>query len=214
MTLDKTDIINITVFTNAGGIIVPVLFGAFFLNEKIDLPDILSCILLTIVVIIPLFSKKNNKKTSFLGYFLCVLLFFEAGAATVVYKLYAIAKNVADTNVFCFWCNFIMLIYLIPTSLKNGKNQIIEEFVKTSPKAYFRAVLSVICLTSTTLFGILALEKISITVYTLTTGSLGLIFSTVFSQIIFSEKITKRTALFMLLSIVAIILNDRVEANS
>lgn len=206
--LDKTAIVNITVFSGAGSIVIPFFYGVIFLNEKVGVFKIISLVLLIIVILLPFLTPDvPNKKTELKGYIYCVILFFISGPVTVLYKVYALEPNVLNTNVLCFWGNVFMLPFMLFNALKGNIYQLIDDIKIMSPKSYALAVITVIFSNLTTLLGIFILKEVNITVYTLLNSPLSLVFTAALSRIIFSEKITKQTALSIVLSIAAIVCN-------
>lgn len=208
LALDKTDVVNTTMFSSAGTIAIPFLFGTFFLKETVDIFEIMTFFILLAVVLIPLFEKKNkSSKNSFLGYIYCVILFLTSGFSTVILKLYSLAPNVLNTNVFCFWANVFMLPVALFIALKDDPAKLKEDLKITKPLSYALVVLTVVMQNLGTVLGVFVLKKFDITLYTLLNIPTALVLTALISSWLFFEKITKKTALSICLSILGIILS-------
>lgn len=204
----KADLTSIAVFSGAGGVIIPIVFGVFFLGENMSVFKIIAVVLLLIVVILPIFENTGVGKKSLEGYIFCLLTFTDAGVTSVICKLYAINPNVLDDKIFCFWTNIIILPFVIAMTLKmNGAKTFILEARQIKIKTYLCALLTMLIGSVGTLLTLFVFIDIDAVVSTITSSSTVLICTALFARIFFKEKITPRTVFSVALSIAAIILN-------
>lgn len=209
--LEKTSVINITVSNNSGAIIIPVLYGALFLSEKISAFKIMAVILLILAVCVPLKNKRHaeygNKKSGSAP-LLCGILFVLSGMATVLYKLYASDVRVLSENLFCFWANVIMIPMLLGTIfLKNSRYEMADGLKKIKFKAYILAFMSCLFNGAVPLMSMAALKEIDIGIYTVVSNSFLLIFAVFLSGIMLKENIGKPAVLSVILSVLAVMFN-------
>jgi len=208
LALQKTNIASIAVFAGAGSIVVPTIFGTFFLNEHTSVCKWIAVLLLLIVISMPLFNKNQHKKTGIHGYIYCLLLFIDGGLSTIICKLYALNPNVMGNDVFCFWTNVLIIPFAIIMVLKSGGFGIFLSDAKSlSKKTYFYAISALLFGNMLTLSSMYILKYINTVVYTILTSSLSLPSVALFSRIFFKEKITANIIVSIILSIVAIILS-------
>lgn len=208
LALDKTDVATIAMFSSAGSIIIPFVFGIIFLNEQVNVFKILTFFLFLAVILMPLFEKnKSDRKNSFWGYIYCIFLFLASGGSTVLFKLYALAENVLSTNIFCFWTNAYMLPVAILISLKSNPKELISDALKITPLSYIFVVLTVLFSNVSSVLQVFILKDVDITLFTLLNSPTALVLTAFMSWALFSEKITKKMALSILLSILGIILS-------
>lgn len=208
LALDKTDVATIAMFGSAGSIIIPFVFGIIFLNEQVSVFKILTFFLFLTVILMPLFEKnKSDRKNSFLGYTYCIFLFLASGSSTVLFKLYALAENVLSTNIFCFWTNAFMLPVAILIALKSNPKELINDALKIKPLSYAFVVLTVLFSNISSVLQVFILKDVDITLFTLLNSPTALVLTAFISWGLFSEKITKKMALSILLSILGIILS-------
>ena len=204
----QIDIAKMAVFSGAGGIIMPIVFGAFFLHEQTSLYKWIAVLLLLIVISIPLFDKTEHKKGSLKGYLLCLLLFFDSGISVIICKLYALNPNVLGENVFCFWTNVFIVPFAWIIILKtNGMKVFTTDVKMLAKKTYLFGVSTVVLGNSSTLISMYVLKYVNVVVYTILTSSLSLISVAIFSRVFFKQKITASITISIVLSIMAIVLN-------
>jgi len=206
LALDKTDVATIAVFSGAGIILIPFLYGTLLLNEQVSIFKIITLFLLIAVIILPLFEKRaSEKKKSYIGYAYCIIIFLVSGGTTVLLKLYALNENVLDTNVFCFWTNVIMFPIMLTVALYSNPRQFIPDAKKIKPLSYAIAITTVVLSNLSAILQVFVLKDIDITLFTLLNSPVALVLTAILSWLVFSEKITKQMALSIILSITAII---------
>lgn len=83
-----------TMFLMLGGMLLPYLFGVFFLNEKLSPARILGMLLMIIALILPcLDGKKTGKRQPPLFWALCALVFVLNGFVSIISKLHQVSAS-------------------------------------------------------------------------------------------------------------------------
>mgnify|MGYP004523951939 CR=1 FL=1 len=208
--MGRTSVINITVSNNSGAIIIPVLYGVLFLNEKVSAFKA-AVILLVWAVCVPLKDAGRlvrRREKSGAAAILCVVLFVISGLVTVLYKIYASDSRVLSENMFCFWANVIMVPMLLGTIFfQNRRNEIADGLKKIKGKAYILAFMSCLFNGAVPLLSMAALKEINMGLYTVVSNSFLLIFAVLMSGIMLKEHINKSAVLSVALSLSAVMLN-------
>ena len=198
--MGRTSVINITVSNNSGAIIIPVLYGVLFLNEKVSAFKAAAVILLVLAVCVPLkdtgrLGRRREKSVI-------------SGLVTVLYKIYASDSRVLSENMFCFWANVIMVPMLLGTIFfQNSRNEIADGLKKIKGKAYILAFMSCLFNGAVPLLSMAALKEINMGLYTVVSNSFLLIFAVLMSGIMLKEHINKSAVLSVVLSLSAVMLN-------
>lgn len=205
--MERMDVATVGVFSGAGAMVFPFLFGILFLNEKVSVFKVISFFLLLFVVAKPMFCKKQEEKGNWKGYLFCLCLFFQCGVSAMFGKIYAMAQNVAPNQVLCFWANVLMLPFVLFLIFSTERYSFIHSAKQLKWTAYLFAVLSIVVSNGSTLLELFILKSVNITLYTLLKNPILLILTAFLSRICYREKITGETALNIGLSIVALILN-------
>ena len=209
--MSRTSVINITVSNNSGAIIIPVLYGVLFLNEKVSAFKAAAVILLVWAVCVPLKDTGRlgrRREKSGAAAILCVVLFVISGLVTVLYKIYASDSRALSENMFCFWANVIMVPMLLGTIFfQNSRNEIADGLKKIKGKAYILAFMSCLFNGAVPLLSMAALKEINMGLYTVVSNSFLLIFAVLMSGIMLKEHINKSAVLSVVLSLSAVMLN-------
>ena len=208
--MGRTSVISITVSNNSGAIIIPVLYGVLFLNEKVSAFKAAAVILLVLAVCVPLkdTGRLGRREKSGAAAILCVVLFVISGLVTVLYKIYASDSRVLSENMFCFWANVIMVPMLLGTIFfQNSRNEIADGLKKIKGKAYILAFMSCLFNGAVPLLSMAALKEINMGLYTVVSNSFLLIFAVLMSGIMLKEHINKSAVLSVALSLSAVMLN-------
>lgn len=205
--LNHTDVIKFSVFTGAGCIVIPFLYGIIFSGDHVSALKTVSALLLIFVIILPVFEKGGRHISGPKEYILLMLSFIQAGIVVVFYKIYGQDTRVLSDNMLCMWTNILIIPFVAAFAMKTvGIKQLGRDFKKTGLVPILIALGIILIAAVVSLWEIAALKQINITVYTIFKNSLGLIFTAVLSAIFFKEKITPAVALSIALSIAAIVL--------
>lgn len=179
-----------TLFLMTGGMIVPFIWGACFLDENISLMQIGGIILITGSIIL---SSAENKKTGLGIIALCILVFFLNGASSVVSKLHQMETHFSTigTYDYMFWANAFSLVLsflLLPVAKSTQKT-------KVSPGALVIAFAAAITNGIASYFNLMGAVNLPATVlYPLVTGG-TMVFSFLMEVVFFKEKLTLKNLL-------------------
>jgi drug/metabolite transporter (DMT)-like permease len=183
--------------------IIPILFGIFIFNENIGICKLIGIIIALLAVYFT--SKKENGEAKISNFTLPILLFLGAGiidtSMNYIQRYYVKEEETNMFTSFTFIFAFIFgLLYLFKKSFKQ-KNKI-----------HYKSILAGFILGIPNYFSMFYLIKAlqnknieSATIFTLI--NIGVILlTTVYSLIIFKEKIKKQNFIGILLAIVAVLL--------
>lgn len=94
-------------FLMLGGMLLPYLFGVFYLNEPVSVYRIIGVVLLAVSMIFPVLSKDRRGGIVFV--ILCLTVFILNGGVSITSKLHQINESYAScgTTTFVFLTNFI-----------------------------------------------------------------------------------------------------------
>jgi len=206
--MDYADIVTISVYASAGAIVIPFLFGVLFFKEEVSICKIISFFLLLLIVILPLLKREGKERMNFFGYFYSMMLFLEAGGSVMLIKFYSRAESVMNNNVLCFWANVLMLPFVLVMALKTERHSLLYSIKQLSRSTYAVAALSVVVSNASTLLSMYVVGKINLTVYTLLQNPLSLILTALCSWLFFKEKINRQVAFNIVVSMIALLLNN------
>jgi len=112
----------LSLFTLAGCLVIPSVFGIVFLNEEVKITDVIAIIIILISFTVnsaeDIFVKKpeaNNEKPKAFFWVLCIITFFGNGLVSVVSKLHVISGNAVPTYDFLVCAS--TLRFLISSSI-------------------------------------------------------------------------------------------------
>ena len=204
---DVADLVYITIFSGAGGMIIPFVFEYILGRENFSPIQILAVVIRMIAVILPFFAgykTKENKKGAF---FICWILFLVMGVSTIVPKLYSEAPYALGDSSFCFWTNIFLVPFIAVLAIKkSGAKNIIKDIRSISFRDYVYIALSAITGNIGTLLLIVVLRGMSATVYTIISSPLSMAMTALVSVLMFKEKQTRVSYLCIALSILAVVL--------
>lgn len=109
MAFDITDLVYITLFSGAGGMIIPFLFELFTGRESFSAMQIFAVIIRLIAIILPIFAEGKNAENKKGAFLICWILFVVTGISTVLPKLYSEETAALGDNTFCFWTNIMFI---------------------------------------------------------------------------------------------------------
>ena len=200
-----------TLFIMIGGMLIPFLYGAIFLNEQISAWKIVGMVLLITSLLLPVFKNdKNENKSPKLLFVLGLLIFVLNGLVGVFSKTHQISQNALPTLEFGFWVSAInavsvaiaVVIYII---INKGKVSFKKDLGKMIDK-WWIVVLFALVSQAGGVFQLFAATTIDAAVlYPLVAGG-TMVASTIFSGLLFKEKLNKLLTLCLILSVFSSIL--------
>ncbi len=185
------DLITLSFSQSCGSMIIPVLFGILFLNERTSLLFWISAALMAAAVLLPILMKgKPKERGTVIGYICCVILFFAGGMYLVLLKLFQNSSNVTNENAYCFLMNVVMFVVTTAGFLILSKRQssVKTELQKFTPKHIAYVVVSAAASNSSTLLSFVVMQGMSIALMTILGTSLGILITAFLSVIVFKER--------------------------
>ena len=198
-----------TLFLMLGGMIVPFIAGAAFLDEQVKIPYIIATVLLGGALVLPVFDKgerqAQSKKTFLLFLAFCFVVFLLNGANSTIGKFHQVDESKAvGTTDFLILKGFfgvgISGILLLFCKEENKYKRLVSKSTLIGSAGF-----AVVNVAATLLQLYCAITVDSCLMYPLVTGGV-LVFTPVLSRCIFKEKITALVAAEILVSVVATVL--------
>ena len=105
-----------SLFNVAGGMSVAYFFGITYFSEPIKVLHIIGVILILLALVVPIITdKQEHKKSDWLFYLLCVLVFFANGFFGVVNKIHIVSNEGLSIKEYLFYVYlFIFVLSFIP----------------------------------------------------------------------------------------------------
>lgn len=192
-----------TLYLMVGGMIVPYIFGLFFLNEPFTAARFIAIILVTLGVT---FSNRqpDKSKTKMLVLLLYIAVFLFNGCTSVISKLHQITTSFETVGVFDFiiWANIFRfaiagIMFLLT---KKGDTANIQK------KSVGLIALSAVFCSLAFIFQLISAAKLPATVlFPFMTGG-TIIFSALCGKLFFKENFTKNSIIGIVLCFIGTLL--------
>lgn len=204
--MEHTDVVNITLFSNAGGVIWPSLYGVFFLSEEMSLKLFLGVILVLVSILIPyLVEKKEGANLRGIGF--CLLLFLTGGISTILQKCYTMSPNTLSNSVFFFYTNVFMIPFILLILKKQMPlKEAFRAIAVTDKKAMIPITAMVLLSNTASLLSVYIIGHMDLSVYSIAVPSGNIIVTALFARLMFREKLDAVRILCMILAIIAVVL--------
>ena len=207
LSFDLIDLVYRVLCAGAGGMIVPFVFEIVTGMEQFSWVRFAAVFIRVVAIILPLFFIERTKKIGKTAFFVCAFMFLEAGASTIIPKLYGQTAAPLSNAVFCFWANVFMIPLIVMFSvLRIGVKNISSDIRCIKPKSYGYLLLNATIGNCGTLFSLASLRLLSATFYTIVSSTLSLAFTAAVSVLVFREKQTVASYISIVLSVIAIVL--------
>lgn len=184
-----------TVFLMAGGMILPYIWGLFFLNEEASLLRTIGLLMIVAAMII---TDADGGKMKLKTTLMCLAVFIMNGFTSIISKEHQISEGAVSELDFIVICNFVMAIscFLVSRLYKVNKSKQKKMY---SPKSIFIIFLVAMVNGIGFFFQLKGAENIDASVlYPVITGG-TVIFTAVAGWIFFKEKITVKLATGLIL---------------
>lgn len=210
------DISSVTAVKSACSLITTSVVGCLLFNENITPVNILRVVMmLSVIILIFVDVKKNSaqpteqKRQNTAAFFFIVIILIAATSGSVILmKYYTITPNVASNNSFFFFVNVLLFLFcavwFIAINFRHPMDAA-EKAAILKPGYLMTCVGNTVCSNLNSLFGIILLAKLEVSVYSSVSSALGIIGGIVLS-IIFREKFGIYAICAALLSIIAVII--------
>ena len=201
-------------FLMLGGMLLPYLFGVFYLNEGVSVGRIIGVILLAISMVFPVLSKDRSGGVIFV--LLCAAVFTLNGCVSITSKLHQINTDfaVCGTTTFVFLTNFmngiISAVGLLIMNLSGAKKTVddkgttVAQVIRKNTKA-----IALIVIGNAAFGGISYMLQLigaanvpASVLYPLVTGG-SVVLSAVVGLLFFKERPDKVSGIGLLLSFAA-----------
>ena len=132
----------LSLFTLAGGLAVPTVFGIFFLRERATVLSVAGILIILASFVISsaedLFLRRGEReKSSVLFWVFCIIVFFGNGLLSVVSKLHAISENCVPTYDFLVCASLMRCgaaILMLAAAMWMGKGKTGEPLFPLRPE--------------------------------------------------------------------------------
>lgn len=204
LALGRINLVYISVFSGAGGAVIPYLFDLLIQGIPFAPARFLSILVRLVAVVFPLLYNKGQEK----GLGLCMILFAVSGFAGVIPKMYSGYPGVVSDNSFFFWTNVLIVPIVAWMVLhKHGLRQTVADIKKIPATCYGWILLATATANLGSILSLQALRHMDASVYAVFSGSLGMLATVAVSTLIYKETLTKQSAVGVACSILAVILS-------
>ena len=189
--MQYTDLLTINLGSCCGAMILPVLYGIFFLNESTSFLYWVSVFFMVAAVLVPILTQKGKGgRNTLLGYLFCGVLFFGSGFYAVFNKMYQVSPSFTDASSFCFIINLTMLAVcavLLPVFLHRAPEER-KTLRKFTPGLVLLCVLAAVTSNAASLLNFTAMEGMNLTLLTVFGTSFNILCTATLSMAIFKER--------------------------
>lgn len=200
----ETNLVYMSVFGGAGRFIIPFFVEMFFWNEKFSVCEIISVVIRTLAIFIPLFFAKEQKK----GLKICILLFLVSAVSRILTKSYAVTPSVLSETSWFFWTNvFIIPLTFVIILKREGAEAIKRDVKKISPYLYIYILAGTAISNSSAVISVQVLRLLSATASSVVSAAIGMVITVLLSTLIYKEDVNKVTYISAGLSAAAGILS-------
>lgn len=192
-----------SMFMMLGGMLVPFFYGILFLCEQPSIGKLLGTVLLVIFIVLqalwqnaPSDAQEGQKRTRWLFFALCVVIFFINGMTGVIAKAHSISEGAVNeasfTSLYCALTACMSLLLLALSCLKNRGTSL-----RQIKSALGLRQLLIMALLGAAAYGgnflqLLAADKVPASVqFPLVSGGV-IVLSALVSAFCFRERISKR----------------------
>lgn len=200
-------IVYITVFSGAS-MILPFFYELFFTDTTFSLWQYIAVGLRILAVCIPLFFLGEGDSITPRGILLCLLLFLSSGSAGIITRMFSAHPDVMSDGSFFFWINvLIMPVSVISIFRKAGPRQLYGDFRKIRFHWFLLMLVPAVINNAINFFSIELIRRVTSTVYSILSGSAHILVTAFLSVAVYREKLTRKAAVSLLLSLGAVILS-------
>ena len=195
-----------SVVTNAGSIVIPLVFGLCFNNEKASVLLILAAILILCAAVIPFVKKGSLSGGGKFAWFL-LLYFLFMGCNGVLSKLYAQSGDTSNVFVYLFMTNvFTSIISVVVIAVMYLKKKNTGDFVWITRHDFFDSALRAMIAVLFTALAIMILKIMPVSVYSVLTSGVGFTVNALVSSLFFKEKMSKVAKISFVLALASVIM--------
>ena len=189
--MQYVDLLTLNLAQACGGMIIPVLFGILFLEERTVFTFWISAVFMVLAVLLPILMQKGKRERgTVIGYILCSILFFCNGLYTILNKLYQANPATCNESSFCFMLNVVMLVMSVvalPVLLRRTPSEraVLHQL---SPKHILFILLGAVTSNAASLLNFSAMSGMHLSLMTILGTSLGILGTAFLSFTVFRER--------------------------
>ena len=191
------NVLLLTLYSNAGIMLLPVLFGAVVYQEPIGPWLLVGLVLMTASILFPLWDQRGSCHGTLRGNLYGVVLFLISGLSTILSKVYTRTPGVCDNNSYCFFTNLLLLAGVLTVLLCTLRRRPPQDEVQPglrevfAPRQVVRILVNTAASNLTTILTLIILQDMVLSVYTMLSNALNMAGTVTVSRLVFREKITR-----------------------
>ncbi len=202
--MSRINLILYSVLNNSQSLLVWI-YGIIFMKEQLYAGSIISAVLFSISIIIPIFDIKKNK-TNVLGYVIGIAVALNSSASSILLKYYAASPSKMSDSTLCFYTNVFMLALILIWFLISHNSRPSFKQLRTKKKAFMFIFFCTLCNNFSSILQLYILKTMPISLYSILIAALGCIVTFIISKLIFKEQCYRRDILSLILSTAATII--------
>ena len=200
----------VTIVQNAGGLVIPALYGFLFLDEPVTLPCILSLVFVMAAFLIAFSENRylEEREQTSQNKMLYILLALTCGISGIIPKAYTVSGSQASNGAYLTWINiFIVIMVSVAFVLVKWKSkQTMRAFTAgVKLKNYLPIVLGSVSGCVASVFSMKAITQMDIAIYSPLSSAMSMVFLLCVSGVIFKEKISMQNIFAAVLGTIAVI---------
>ncbi len=202
----RISIMLTAVVTNAGSIVIPLIFGLCFNNEKASVLLILAAVLILCAAVVP-FVKRGSFAGGGKFLWFLVLYFLFMGFLGICSKLYAQSGDPTSVFTYLFLSNvFTTAISVVVIAVMYLKKKNTGDFVWISRRDFFDSAIRAMIMIIVSALGILILKIMPISVYAILNSGVGFATNALISRFAFKEPMTRVAKISFVLALASVIM--------
>lgn len=203
--LSHTTMLNTSLFSSGGSIILSSMAGVVFFCEQIPLKSALGLVFTLISLLVPYFATKKQK-TSLIGFAFCLLLFINSGLVRIIMKMYLTTPGCLGENTFCFYTNVFLAPLVVLMQRKDFFNENTYKQMPKYKKSVILVVVAVVLANLSTLISMIIVGKVDLFFSSVFAPALAICINFLFDTVVFKEKIRVSGIMSVIFAIIAVAL--------
>ncbi len=203
--LEHTTMVNVSLFSNGGSIILSTIAGVLVFGEHIPLKSIAGLMFTLLSFSVPYMASKKQK-TSLKGFVFCLLLFLNSGLVRIIMKLYHTTPGCMSENLFCFYAN----VFLAPLVILMQRKDFFAKSTYREMSKYKKSVglvaLAIVLSNFATLISMIIVGKVDLFFSSVFGPAIAICINFLFDVILFKVKIKLNNIFCVIFAIVAMLL--------
>ena len=203
--ISRMNLITYSVFSSCKTVLVWV-FGILFMKESADISSVISALLFTASVLLPLVYVRGGK-TKLSGYFIGLASTFVGAFGILLLKFYAKSPQKSADSVLCFYTNLFMLLFMVLFMLLSPKNR---PKLKDFSGVKYVFLLIPLCTVASNVASVLQLsimKTMPVSHFSVLIAALNCIVVFINSKVIFRETCRMLEVCCLILSTAAVIIS-------